>query len=88
MKPSIGRIVHYIESGSDVHHAATVTEVRSGDGNVVNLAVFHARFRATIFVDGVIEWQPGSELPDSLTHEAALTPFGSVGSWHWPERED
>jgi hypothetical protein len=40
MKPSLGRIVHYV--GADgTHHAAIITRVWSGD-TCVNLTVFHS----------------------------------------------
>lgn len=39
MKPTIGRIVHYFEPGSDVPQAAIITQVHSDV--CVNLRVFH-----------------------------------------------
>ena len=72
MKPSIGRIVHYVTRGTadgvypSIHRAAIVTDVHAG---AVTLTVFHPTFT-----------RPEMDVPHDET--------GTTGhSWHWPERE-
>lgn len=84
MKPSVGRIVHYVTSAFDgtvgdaagEHRPAIV--VKRGQGGWLNLQVF---------TDGSNE----------RTEKANIMWVGSVtqdeeekrpGTWHWPEREE
>lgn len=76
MKPSIGRIVHYVPSEFNedllppgVHCAATVRSVEAAATGSVNLQVLHP-------LTGVFDIF--AVLPDES---------GGKGTWHWPERE-
>jgi hypothetical protein len=72
MKPSIGRIVHYVAPGSadgtypPAHRAAVITEVDST--GLVSLMVFNPT---------------GAHWVQELAYDEGGTPF----TWHWPERE-
>lgn len=75
MKPTVGRIVHYVSYGTpggeytSQCRAAIVTVV--GDAEVdVSLAVFNPE---------------GMFFNQSCAHDAT-TKYG--GTWHWPEREE
>jgi hypothetical protein len=80
MRPSVGRIVHYVSRGSadfkfpSVCRAAVVTEVH-GDGAEadVSLAVLNP---SGLFFD--------QEIPYAGVDPLASPPPG--GTWHWPER--
>jgi hypothetical protein len=71
MKPSVGRIVHYVSYGSvggaypSVCRAAVVTEVVNPD--VVSLCVLNPE---------------GMFFNKELTYDEGHT----GGTWHWPER--
>lgn len=72
MNPSIGRIVHYVESGTTEHRAALIIEIAaprflSDPERIVYLRVFS---RAG---DYTVAARRGDD--------------GREGSWHWPERE-
>lgn len=73
MKPSIGRIVHYVSAGhslgtySSTCRAAIVTDVK--DDKTISLAVFAPKGQL-FFEDIVFD---GSK---------------SGGTWHWPETVD
>lgn len=85
MKPSIGRIVHFVDIDNE-HQAAIVTAVRAysleelhekvdpeatkGE-TVIDVQVFGTKHAARPFFDDVTEDQGASVLE----------------SWHWPERE-
>lgn len=77
MKPSIGRIVHYIPYEYEgmrvqdmIHYAALVTYVLT-DGEGVNLRVW--------------SWS-GDERQE---YSIRFDPTGiKPGTWHWPEREE
>ena len=95
MKPSIGRIVHYVsygtpggEFGSECR-AAIVTEVpallseQPNDGTTVGLCVLNPT--GQFFNRGVIYHEghkPDADEPSSLCN--GLCCHG--GTWHWPER--
>jgi hypothetical protein len=73
MKPSVGRIVHYVAYGTPggefpagVCRAAVVTEAEPTT-EVVGLCVLNPT---------------GQFFNRSLSHNEAKTP----GTWHWPER--
>lgn len=75
-KPSIGRIVHYIQKGvgkkaKNIHFAAIVADVNDGLEKVlsINLCVFTSN--GFLFVGNVVEDQEAK----------------GAGSWHWPERD-
>lgn len=73
MKPTVGRIVHYVSYGTpggeytSQCRAAIVTEVWADDGTV-NLAVVN----------------PTGMFFNSASHDEDEK---SGGTWHWPERE-
>jgi hypothetical protein len=81
MKPSIGRIVHYVLTAEDSphhpgdHRPAIVVRVWSED--CVNLRVF---------CDG------GNDRPDGqdlwITSATLDASAAAGGTWHWPEREE
>ena len=87
MKPTIGRIVHYVTEG--IHLAAIVTHVDLvTDG--VDLAVFWPYERT---IDYNMKIRPADQA--WTTGKPECHPVGSVaydermsdGTWHWPERE-
>ncbi len=73
MRPTVGRVVHYISHGSPngqylpEHRSAMITAVDSAGG--VSLAIFNP---TGIFFSLLV--------PEDQTAQAP-------GSWHWPERE-
>jgi hypothetical protein len=77
-KPSIGRIVHFVQNG--VHYAAIVTKVWSD--TTVNLHVF-GNMSDTI-TPGATDSQGNAS---SVTFSQPLDCCGKVNewSWHWPE---
>lgn len=77
MKPSIGRIVHFVgQLGTEPrsHYAAIITHVHSD--TCVNLQVFPK-------ASGMDDQDAGVKT-SVLLDEAAGNSFG----WHWPEREE
>lgn len=82
MKPSVGRIVHYVSYGTPGGEygrecrAAVVTEIVSGD--VVGLVVLNP---TGVFFNRA----PYDEWDGTKALKGAV-PQG--GSWHWPEREE
>lgn len=75
-KPSIGRIVHYVQYADGDHHAALITAVTTTE-NMVSL---------TVFPDSTGDLR--ERVP--LFH-ISYVPLDSTGrlarTWHWPERE-
>lgn len=72
MKPTVGRIVHYVSenaNGETVHRAALITETDATAVEAVGLMVIEPQ--GFNFKSGV--------RPDEETKP--------VGTWHWPERE-
>lgn len=74
MKPSVGRIVHYVSYGTpggeftSECRAAVVTEVVAGvDGEIVGLCVLN----------------PSGLFFNDSNHDEETK---KGGSWHWPER--
>lgn len=82
MKPSVGRIVHYVSYGTPGGEytkqcRAAVTTGMPGDGTV-NLAVLNPTGMFFNFAT-YDEWDGANALEGAM-------PQG--GSWHWPEREE
>lgn len=73
MKPSIGRIVHYVTS-TKAHVAAIITAVWSD--TCVNLRVF---YDGSNNQEGNTQW---GEWVTSKSLDESMQP----GTWHWPER--
>lgn len=73
MKPSVGRIVHYVAAGhslgtySSTCRAAIVTDVKND--NEIAAAVFSGK---------------GMWFYENLVQDESK----AGGSWHWPERDD
>ena len=84
MKPSVGRIVHYVAFGTPggeytagAHRAAIITEISIQPGEVVNTPDPDQRVSLCIFNPTGLhfrEWVPYSDV-------------AAPGTWHWPERE-
>lgn len=87
MKPSIGRIVHFVQGG--VHFAAIVTKVWTDV--CVNLYVLPNG--SDVLVPGSTD---GGQNPNSYNGSSAAGSATSVVqstsnaefSWHWPERDE
>ncbi len=91
MKPTIGRVVHYVAHGTPVRpdgsqafppacRAAVVSEVDPTDAYRVGLVVLNPTgqfFHA--LASGGCDYAETAETPDGK-------PVG--GTWHWPERVD
>lgn len=74
MKPSIGRIVHYVSQFNGNHVAAIVVRVWSD--TCVNLRVFYDGTNDA--PDGESEWHTSRTLDESADPQK--------GTWHWPEK--
>lgn len=76
MKPSIGRIVHYVNGAR--HYAAMITEVRAGTwGSTAVDLVFFPPLHDGVFDDPIVR--------------RSCVPFDERGmhdTWHWPKREE
>lgn len=93
MKPSVGRIVHYVSYGTPGGEygkecrAAIVTEVpallseQPNDGTAVGLCVLNPT--GQFFNRGVLQ----DELPPPDKIVAGERTEHHGGTWHWPERE-
>lgn len=85
MKPTIGRIVHFVQKknanyGDDLVHLPAVIVSVHGD-TCVNLQVFTDGSNSE---SGLSSNHPSVKWVTSATfNEAADLPY----SWHWPERE-
>jgi len=79
MKPSVGRIVHLLTTGSHECQAAIVTRVHD-DGQTVALTVFEPPGMSTAVPEAHSVVKLG-EVPYDAEPSAAPT-------WHWPERAD
>lgn len=72
MKPTIGRIVHFVRSPKDQHEAAIIVGVEVKEGvEYCDLTVFTPTAGA---VDGIRR----------VLHDEENQ---SICTWHWPERE-
>lgn len=71
--PSIGRVVHYVASGTTECVAAIITKVHPEptDGQPVG------RCEMVVF---------SSDRPTPMFRNADLVAAPNVDSWHWPER--
>jgi hypothetical protein len=74
MKPSIGRIVHYVAANSINPVAAIITAVWSN--TCVNLRLFQDGSNTQPQCYG--EWQTSRSLDESINP--------AVGTWHWPPK--
>jgi hypothetical protein len=75
VKPSIGRIVHFVQN--NVHYAALVVKVWTD--TTVNLRVFP---------NGSDEIVPGAIHPRTdIATSVSYSSDNAEWSWHWPERE-
>jgi len=78
MKPTVGRIVHYVlREGRNTGEHRPAIIVRVWTDTTVQLQVFTDKTNDDM-TDGVI-WQTSVMLDDSSE---------KIGTWHWPERED
>ncbi|WP_080058991.1 hypothetical protein [Spirosoma aerolatum] len=75
VKPTIGRIVHYvpfensIEASNHAKEVPAIVVAAWGEGALVNLKVF---------TDGIYDtWRPSTRYSEEK----------EPGTWHWPERE-
>lgn len=73
MKPTVGRIVHYVSREGE-HVAAMIVGVNS-DGSV-SLTTFPLPAGSTGLARNVVYSNP------AITH-----PLTQTQTWHWPERE-
>ncbi len=76
MKPSIGRIVHFVDSG--YHYAAIITRVYSE--TIVDVTVFVPPHSPQTGVEAV---RPVVQIAGVF-----FSASGETGTWHWPEREE
>lgn len=75
MRPSIGRVVHYVHPDTGAHMPALVLAVQSG-GKMGGESIALRAFGHT-------------PADDTFASAAVVDLTGTVpGSWHWPERED
>jgi hypothetical protein len=83
MKPSVGRVVHYVTRGSADGaypakcRAAIITETDEDAEGFLSLAVLHP--------DGLL-FARHIRQDDQGPYDEDGTPRG--GTWHWPERVD
>ena len=94
MKPTIGRIVHYVSYGTpggeytSQCRAAIVTAVypetpaKVGDTMAASLCVMNP---TGLFLNEAVRYDAGST---SDTPSAPTVPSYRGGTWHWPEREE
>ncbi len=83
MKPTIGRIVHFVQSkpwrnGEGIVHLPAIITAVWGD-TCVNLQVFTDGTNSDDQNMSPVKWVTSSSL------DASATP--AVRTWHWPERE-
>jgi hypothetical protein len=83
MKPSIGRIVHYVGWGEkDLHCAAIITDVHLDQHPDLELVGVH------IFAPPRITRLPamlhGADDIDNVCHDEETK---KPGTWHWPEQQ-
>ena len=90
MKPSVGRIVHYVSYGTPGGEygkecrAAIVTEVQDDPANSVGLCVLNPTGQ---FFNRAVPYHEGDTGHDHAGTEIAQRSYRG-GSWHWPERVD
>lgn len=85
MKPSVGRIVHYVARGSadgvypKACRAAVITEVWTGE-ELVSVCVLNP---TGVHWHTGCKYDPGEPVENWInTHSPTYVP----GTWHWPER--
>jgi hypothetical protein len=89
MKPSVGRVVHYVSYGTpggeykSECRAAVVTEVsRNAElPDVISLCVLNPE---GIFLNRGVAYHEGDQVPG----DQVSVPSYRGGTWHWPERVD
>jgi hypothetical protein len=74
MKPSIGRIVHYMYQ--EDCRAAIVTQVKDATDSI------------ELYVFPSAEGGPAGNMLSEYDPTGAIDTDGKDGTWHWPERED
>jgi hypothetical protein len=88
MKPSVGRIVHYVSYGTpggeykSECRAAVVTEVQDDPQASVGLCVLNPTGQ---FFNRAVPYHDGDTGHDHAGDEIAAKSYRG-GSWHWPER--
>lgn len=84
MKPSIGRIVHFVQKkpagyGEGVVHLAAIIVAVWGEA-CVNLQVFTDGTNSDVHHTSPVKWET------SVTLDASENP--QPRTWHWPERTE
>jgi hypothetical protein len=88
VRPSVGRIVHYVSYGTpggeykSECRAAIVTEVQDDPATSVGLCVLNPTGQ---FFNRAVPYHEGDTGHDHTGAEISVRSYPG-GSWHWPER--